>query len=41
MIGESGSVFIDFCGTTAVYATARHIPKRGEIMCKHGDGKST
>lgn len=37
LTGESGSVLFDFNGTTAVYATARYIPKRGEIMCKDGD----
>lgn len=41
LTGERGSVLIDFYGTTAVYSTARHIPKKGEIMCKDGKDKST
>lgn len=40
LTGESGSAIIDSYGTTAVYATAGYIPKRGEIMCKDGYSKS-
>lgn len=41
LASESESIHIDFYGTTAVYAAARCIPERGEIMCKDGADKST